>query len=90
VNANSITLQKVGDTFALQAAVDANNTEVKGAPIGFTSADPRIATVTSVGLVKAVGQGQTEITVSVSGLSVKVAIKVDGVRIEGGDRRGEQ
>jgi hypothetical protein len=92
VNATSLTMKKTGDTFALQAkVVDANNAEVKGASLGFASANTKVATITSAGLVTAVGPGQTEITVSRGGLSVRVAVKVEGeIRIEGGDRRGEQ
>jgi uncharacterized protein YjdB len=72
----SATLQ-IGATLQLQvSAFDANNNPLTGRVVTSSSADPGIASVSSVGLVTAVSAGTTQITVTSEGKSAVATITV--------------
>jgi DNA-binding beta-propeller fold protein YncE len=63
----------IGMSRRLSASVlDQSGATVAGAPIGFMSVDPTLASVTPDGLVSYVGPGETEVEVSSDGLSAVV------------------
>jgi hypothetical protein len=77
LNATSITLQQSGDRFTIQAkGTDANNNDVKGLPVTFSSANPTVAAATPFGVVEAVNQGTTTVTVAIGGFKVDVPVTV--------------
>lgn len=74
--AKTQTLKK-GDRFSLKvAALDKKGHKVAGVPVAWKSSDPRIATVSTEGVVSAVKKGSAKITASSSGKSATVGISV--------------
>ena len=64
---SSTTLSSIGDTASLTAtARDANGNAISGATIAWSSSDERVATVSSDGLVTAIGRGRATITATAS------------------------
>ena len=73
----SATLNAIGQTVQLTAQVfDQNNAVMAGAAVTWTSADPRIVSVSSGGLVTAVAYGIIRITARSGGVSRDVEIRV--------------
>ena len=75
ISPSSTTLSSIGDTESLTAvAKDANGNAVSGATIAWSSSNERVATVSSDGLVTAIGRGRATITATGS---------KDGFRLDG-------
>ncbi len=73
----SATLNAIGQTVQLTAQVfDQNNNVMPGASVTWTSADPRIVSVSSGGLATAVAYGIIRITARSDGVSRDVEVKV--------------
>ena len=70
---SSITLEE-GETTTLVATISPNDADDK--IINWTSSNTAIATVSDVGLVKAIGEGETTITASVGGKSASCKVTV--------------
>ncbi len=89
------TLAAVGDTVRLAAAaVDANGYPVAGAVFAWSSGDEAVATVDSVGLVTAVGNGTATVTAASGRASgsadITVSQEVASLEVvSGGDQRGD-
>lgn len=67
----------VGDTIsALATPLDAGGTPLPGRPLAWTSADPRVATVSAAGVVTGVSVGTTTLRAEREGLSVTVPLTV--------------
>ena len=63
----SMTLSSIGDTESVTVvAKDASGHAISGATITWSSSDERVATVSSVGLVTAIGRGRATITATAS------------------------
>ncbi len=67
-----ISFTEEGDSVELKLA-----NPVEGAEVLWTSSDPSVASVSSKGLVTAVGSGKAEITCSVNGAETKVKVTCD-------------
>ena len=77
IEPSSATLSAIGETVQLSATVyDANNDLISDAEVSWSSNNPGIVTVTSNGLVMAVGNGSTEITAESGGASARVMVTV--------------
>ena len=80
VNPTSDTLTTVGSTVQLSAvANDANNNEITGASLDWSSSDSVVALVSGTGLVTAVGNGTATITARVGNESDYAIVTVDAV-----------
>ncbi len=74
------TLAAFGDTVRLSAeAFDANGHLVAGAELAWAAVDESVATVNAAGLVTAVGNGTTEITVTGSSVTGSTRVTVEQV-----------
>ena len=72
------TLPALGDTLRLSAeALDANGNAVADAELVWESSDVSVATVNASGLVTAVGNGSTTVTVSYGSVSAGVPVAVE-------------
>lgn len=68
---------KKGDRLTFKvAALDKKGQKVGGVPVAWKSSDPRVATVSSDGVVTAVKKGSAKITASSSGKSATVGVTV--------------
>ena len=80
VTPGSVHLSAVGETIQLAAAVfDANDVEIMGAEVTWTSGDPSVASVDDRGLVTAQMTGTTDLTVTSASVSVTVVVSVGEV-----------
>ena len=76
-SATSTTLKAVGATVQLTATVyDANNEEIAGAAVSWTSGDSTVAMVDTDGLVTAVANGSANITVRADTISASIQVTV--------------
>ncbi len=90
VDAEDTTLTEIGQTLQLMVTVsDSNDHPIADPVVTFTSGDEMVVSVSEDGLVEAVGNGMTDVTVASGDVSVMVSITVmvpsdvdDG---EGGD-----
>ena len=72
LNSTDIQFDSIGSTFTLTAAVEpADTIDV----LSFVSADEAVATVSDTGVVTAVGQGSTTVTVTCGTVSVSCAVR---------------
>ena len=77
VSPESVNLTSIGETVQLTARVlDANDMEIQGAQLTWTSEDPTVATVDDQGVVTARMNGETQVTVSWEDLSASVTVTV--------------
>ena len=68
---------KKGDRLTFKvAALDKKGQKVGGVPVAWKSSDPRVATVSSDGVVTAAKKGSAKITASSSGKSATVGVTV--------------
>ncbi len=80
VTPGSVHLSAVGETIQLAAAVfDANDVEITGAEVTWTSDNPSVASVDNRGLVTAQMTGTTDLTVTSASVSVTVVVSVGEV-----------
>ena len=80
VTPGSVQLPAVGEMARLSAGVfDANDFEIPGAEVTWSSDDPAVATVDDQGLVTAHKAGETELTVSSGSASATVVVSVGEV-----------
>jgi hypothetical protein len=80
LSATTVTLTALGATQQLTATVrDQNNAVMSGVTVAFNSGNDAVATVTLEGLVTAMGNGTTTVTVSVATLSTPVQVTVSQV-----------
>ena len=87
--AKTQTLKK-GDRLTLKvAALDKKGQKVAGVPVAWKSSDPRIATVSSDGVVSAVKKGSAKITASSSGKSATVGISVTDTAAKSKSKTGK-
>ena len=88
--AKTQTLKK-GDRLTLKvAALDKKGQKVAGVPVAWKSSDPRIATVSSDGVVSAVKKGSAkDITASSSGKSATVGISVTDTAAKSKSKTGK-
>ncbi len=99
ITSGEITLSAIGETASITVTVfDQNGEELSGAPVSFSSANTGVASVSAAGLVTAVGEGSTQITVSSDSASANVSatvtigslqsgVPVNGLSATAGDRR---
>jgi hypothetical protein len=67
----------VGTDLPLQVIVrDANNAQVEGFPVIFSSSAPAVATVSSAGVVRGLREGDVTITATIAGTSAQVKLTV--------------
>lgn len=78
LNISSATLTEVGQTLQLAAEVfDIDGEAIPGAPVTWSSSNPAVATVDDAGLVTAVFNGATQITVTSGDARESARISVD-------------
>src|SRR5688500_14401271 len=63
-------------TLAVSVLREGTDTTIKGARLRYTSADPRIATVDSVGKITGIAGGATTINVKVANASLDIPVTV--------------
>ncbi len=91
----TVALDAIGATQQLSATVkDQNGQTMSGQTVTWSSAAAGVATVSSSGLVTAVGNGQADVTASSGSLSAKAAVTVAQVatqlaKVAGGAQTGE-
>src|SRR5262245_7523485 len=72
-----------GDSVAVTADVrDTQGRAVTGKTLAWTSSQSSVATVSSAGMVKAIGEGDATITASVDGKSASLAFSVKNIFLE--------
>jgi trimeric autotransporter adhesin len=77
---SSLSLTSIGDTARLTAAVkDGEGADMPGASVTWASGDAQVATVTSAGLVTAVGNGITTVTATSGAASASASVTVQQV-----------
>ena len=75
-------MTRIGQTVQLSATVkDQNNNEITGVSVTWKSGNPRVATVSTAGLVTAAGNGTTAITASTGTVTGTVRVTVSGLPV---------
>ena len=78
IDPSSMTFRELGDTATFSATVlDENGDTVHAAVVAWSSADSSVASVTTNGLVTAIGDGATDITARYDSLSASASVQVD-------------
>ena len=76
VSPSNVSLAVGSNTGLTATATDANGNVITGAPIAWTTSNPGVATVSSSGLVTAVGAGSATITATSAGKSGTASVSV--------------
>jgi Leishmanolysin/Bacterial Ig-like domain (group 2) len=91
LSANNVSFNALGATQQISATVrDQNDAPIAGLTATFTSGNPAVATVSAGGLITAVANGSTTVTVSHASLSLPVAVGVSQVVSELAKIAGDQ
>lgn len=88
ISPSAVTLQPGGTAQLSPTLRDAQGNQLTGRMISYTSSDPTAATVDSSGLITAVAQGTTNISVTSEGVTQTVSVTVTQVPVATVDLKG--